>query len=290
MGAGVEDNRNQTNRVVRLYGFLTGSAQLDSLHKEWLDRFVVEPVQAVAAISVIGMASRVGPDRMNMALSERRARTVVAMLNRRCPPDALHFVGVGEQHGETGGENEERHRAVIILRNQGIIHLPGIQIIGAPPPRDRTTTFWIKYGGSVAVGSGIRPSRGLAVEGAHFMIRDGSNYWQKYDFVGLNGGYGFPFSWGQALPMRQGWVEFSTPTLRTVSEFAGLAHLYSEGIQLHRVGESRAILEFGRRTVQEATIRLNLATGPGFTIGVGLTEGRLSLDGGRRRSSSWETY
>ena len=284
MSRRVDDNHNLTNREVLLYDFDTGSARLQPEHIAWLQTFANEHVLEPRSLWVIGIASRVGDENYNFRLSEHRAQAVLPYLQRRCPPDVLHYAGVGERLSTTGGENEARQRAVSILRNQGVLGGDEFRIVGTPPPPSPLTThFWIKYCGSGAGGELV------TLEVATFIIRDGHDYWQKYLYYGAGAGGGAPIGFGDGLPPGRGWVEFTTGPRVTVSDFEGSARLTGGGAQIGPAGLSVSYLTFGSH--RSGSNRVRLETGSGFGLGASSTFlSHLDRAGGRYHSRNWDLY
>ena len=261
-----------------LVGFASNSATLGRSHREWLHGFAGSRARYGQHVWIRGMASHLGRTDANQGLSERRAAAVRDYLVDRCRVPAGQITGVpgiGElwAHGSET-EDDARSRAVEVIITNDVTQLPGSFIRGRPPV---SRNFWIKYMGH---GSGGEVVAGDVVL---FLVHDDHDNWQRYFYTGGGVGAGSPVSWGEAVPRGTGWVRFTTARPTRVSDFAGAAELTQAGAQVGPVGVGAFILDFGGR-------RLNMPTGPGFSLGVSKTTGILSTAGAAEQNSHWRLY
>lgn len=127
----VEENTvlSSTSVQARLYGFPVNEARLGTVHRAWLDDFVIPIIAAGGSASIVGTASRTGSASQNLALSRRRSRATQLYIgqNSRGPVRCSDFTGTprgivgsgtGEQEaadsGQDDGYEDELYRAVVV--------------------------------------------------------------------------------------------------------------------------------------------------------------------------------
>lgn len=119
-GPGRTERRSQPQGIL-LFNFDIDGARLKPEHETVLRADVAPTLRSGGSLSLVGLASRSGKARHNEDLSLRRARSVLAYLQRMIPG---HFAvktltGFGERkaaaEGQRDGAEDERFRSVLVL-------------------------------------------------------------------------------------------------------------------------------------------------------------------------------
>lgn len=246
--------------ALRLYGFPTGSAELQEAHRVWIRQWVQNSFHRDSRYGIIGMASNLRyagerSDERNVALSLARARAVETYAMREMvrliiargggregvvlPEFDVRVVGVGTARSDPRGAaiDDIGHRAVLIVENAPRL-LPELDVRPAVPGLGEHTRFWIKCCGSISGGEIVTGTM------ATFAVRDEDNWWQKYFFTSGGVGVGAPVSVGDPLGPGEGWAEFRTRPGCRVDSFSGWAQMAGAGAVVGG-GVSAAELSFG---------------------------------------------
>ncbi len=118
-------DQSNPNHVI-LTDFATNSARLNDDHRAWLDGHAARELQRPnpSWIYVRGLASRLGPPDVNIALSNRRAHSVLSRLAENPVADLSRLTGI-DARGEEWSDGDERDDSarwraaeVIISRNR----------------------------------------------------------------------------------------------------------------------------------------------------------------------------
>lgn len=276
--------RPDDSRWRLLINFATNSAELTREHRRWLSGYAAQQARQGQHVWLRGFASRLGRGGHNLALSQRRASAVRDYLTGTCRISASQITGVSAvgEEWSSGSDTDDsgRWRAVEVIITSGPVELPSTHIRGANP---LSTRFFIKYVGGGGGGEGLQ------LDVATFVIRTPNGYWQRYIYGGGGASASFPpipGAWADPLPPGRGWVEFTTRTPVTVSDFAGMARLAQAGAVAGDV--SIGTYQLG---IQNATDLIEVPTGTGqVSVGVSWTIGALEPAGRDHHDSNWTIY
>jgi hypothetical protein len=106
--------------TAQLYNFGVGDSKLKAEHSTWLLSVVAPKLRAGGSLMIVGLTSRTGRDKMNMKLSQKRARAVIDFLREDVPNNfsVAMEVAVGERAasfaGVPDGVEDKHWRSVII--------------------------------------------------------------------------------------------------------------------------------------------------------------------------------
>ena len=274
--------------AVRLINIKTGSYELLSSHKEWLDGFV-PPVIADRSnvwFDVLGFTSRVGSVSYNLSLSQQRAAYVAGYLAKYIPIERMNvFSGFGESGSWAQSDNAGYDRAVEVY------------VFGYKPPPAKTTstavrprwrTFKVRLIAATSVGI-------LNLDDYGLMGVSLQGYLLEFMDVARNETAYFAYSGaGLTLPTLSSSAEIAGPWSsfrllgfgkERLADFAGPATLYqTPGVSYlvdSQGGDSRLAID-SPTLVKNGTLRnprqLLLAGGKSLGAGLGMvSQGTLTL-------------
>ncbi|PID42549.1 MAG: hypothetical protein CSB48_10070 [Proteobacteria bacterium] len=149
-GPGRTERRNSPKSLL-LYNFDINGDRLKPEHEAFLRKEVVPVLQRGGSVSLVGLASRSGSASYNQALSERRAKSALAFLQKAVTKKfaVRTLTGFGEdkakQEGYRDSTEDQRFRSVVVFVSAASI--PPVPPKKPPGPKDRVLVVLLENGG-----------------------------------------------------------------------------------------------------------------------------------------------